>query len=172
MRYFFLLFILLPLFELWLMIQVGTVIGAWPTVLLVVATAVIGLALLRHQGFSTLARGRQRMEAGEVPAEEMMEAMMLALSGVLLVAPGFATDALGFLGLISPLRRWLASRAASRMVVAGAYSGFADRRSTTVEGEFWRHDKAGGEQGSTQSGEPGAGQPPRSPGKLPDNRDP
>ena len=139
MRFFLLLFIVLPLAELWLLIQVGTLVGALPTVSLVVLTALVGLVLLRHQGLATLTRGRQRLEAGELPAEEMLEAMVLALSGVLLIAPGFVTDTLGLLGLLPPLRRWLVAALVPRMVVSGTVrrSGEAHH---TLEGEYWRED--------------------------------
>ena len=157
MRFFLLLFIALPLFELWLIIKVGSLVGAWPTVALVVATAAIGLLILRHQGVSTLLRGRERMAQGEVPAEEMLEAMMLTLGGVLLVVPGFVTDLVGCLALIPFLRRWLAARAVSRMVVVGGIGPRGGFRGNTVEGEFWRHG---------EPREPGA--PPR---ELPDRRD-
>ena len=139
MRFFLLLFIVLPLAELWLLIKVGTLVGALPTVTLVVLTALVGLVLLRHQGLATLTRGRQRLEAGELPAEEMLEAMVLALSGVLLIAPGFVTDTLGLLGLLPPLRRWLVAALVPRMVVSGTVrrSGEAHH---TLEGEYWRED--------------------------------
>ena len=74
------LFIVVPLVELYLIIEVGSVIGALWTVLLVVLTAVIGVSLLRIQGFNTLNRARQNMEMGTLPAMEMMEGMVLALS--------------------------------------------------------------------------------------------
>lgn len=139
MRFFLLLFIVLPLAELWLLIKVGTLVGALPTVTLVVLTALVGMVLLRHQGLATLTRGRQRLEAGELPAEEMLEAMVLALSGVLLIAPGFVTDTLGLLGLLPPLRRWLVAALVPRMVVSGTVrrSGEAHH---TLEGEYWRED--------------------------------
>lgn len=160
MRFFLLLFIVLPLFELWLIIKVGSLVGAWPAVALVVATAVIGMLVLRHQGLNTLLRGRQRMAEGELPAEEMLEAMMLTLGGVLLVVPGFVTDVVGSLVLVPPLRRWLAARAVSRMVVVGGFGPMGGARGNTVEGEFWRHGKTDDRSATRPRGE------------LPDSRDP
>src|SRR5690554_8142441 len=107
MRILLLLFVILPLAELWLLIWVGSIIGALPTLALVVLTAVAGVWLLRRQGLDTLLRGRQRLEMGEVPAEEMIEGMVLAMSGVLLLLPGFATDTPGVLGLVASRMRWL-----------------------------------------------------------------
>lgn len=157
MRFFLLLFIALPLFELWLIIKVGSLLGAAATVALVVATAVVGLLVLRYQGVKTLLRGRESMAQGHLPAQEMLEAMMLSIAGVLLVLPGFATDTAGFLLLVSPLRRLVAARALSRMVVIGSFQSMARRPGNTMEGEFWRHD------------DPSECRPP---GELPDRRGP
>lgn len=144
MRILLLLFVILPLAELWLLIWVGSIIGALPTVALVVSTAVLGVLLLRRQGLDTLLRGRQRLEMGEVPAEEVIEAMILAMSGVLLLLPGFATDVLGLLGLIAPLRRRLAARVAPRMVVGRQpFPPGSDRGPRTLEGEYWHKNDDG-----------------------------
>lgn len=143
MRILLLLFVVIPIVEMWLLIRLGSVIGALPTIALVILTAVIGVALLRHQGLQTLLRSRERMAAGELPAVEMLEAMVLAISGVLLLAPGFATDTLGFLGLVPPLRRWLVARLSSRLIVPDAARGFQSGpqvSSRTIEGEFTRED--------------------------------
>ena len=94
--FFFLVFLLVPILEMYLLIKVGAWIGALPTIGLVALTAVIGVALLRQQGFATLLRGQQRLAAGQLPAEEMMEGFALAIGGALLLTPGFATDTLGF----------------------------------------------------------------------------
>ncbi len=100
-----LLFIVVPLIELYLIIKVGGMIGAFWTVMLVLATAFIGVNLLRYQGMTTLARAQQSMAQGALPAMEMMEGMALAVGGVLLITPGFLTDALGFLCLIPSTRQ-------------------------------------------------------------------
>jgi UPF0716 protein FxsA len=105
LRILFLLFLLTPIIEMYLLIRVGQWIGAWPTIGLVLLTAMIGVGLLRQQGFSTLLRGRQRLDAGELPAQEMVEGLILAVGGALLLTPGFATDALGFCCLLPPTRR-------------------------------------------------------------------
>lgn len=102
-----LLFILVPLLEIWLLIKVGGRIGATPTVALVVLTAVVGVTLLRLQGLRTLTRANERLRGGELPAQEMGEGLILALAGILLLTPGFATDAVGFACLVPPVRRRL-----------------------------------------------------------------
>ena len=100
-----LLFIIVPLIELYFIIKVGGAIGAFWTVLLVIMTAVIGVNLLRVQGMSTLMRAQRNMAQGQVPAMEMMEGIALAVAGVLLITPGFITDSIGFLCLIPASRR-------------------------------------------------------------------
>jgi UPF0716 protein FxsA len=120
-RFLLVIFIVIPIIEMWLLIQVGGLIGALPTIALVMLTAVIGLALLRRQGFSTLMRGRAKMESGEIPAMEMIEALVLAVSGAMLLTPGFFTDALGFAGLLPLSRHWLVNRLVSRMDIVDGY---------------------------------------------------
>jgi UPF0716 protein FxsA len=104
-----LLFVLMPIVEMWLLIEVGARIGAIPTIGLVLLTAVVGLGLLRQQGFDTLTRVNQRMERGELPAEEVFEGLFLAVGGALLLTPGFVTDSVGFACLLPFTRKWMAS---------------------------------------------------------------
>lgn len=117
------IFLVVPIIEIYLLIQVGQVIGAGWTVLLVVLTAVIGVWLLRIQGLSTLTRAQQRLQENELPAREMLEGVALVIAGAFLLTPGFATDTLGFLLLFPPTRLWLVSIAASRMVVSTTMQG-------------------------------------------------
>lgn len=106
-RLLFVLFLLIPLIEIFFLIQVGQVIGAGWTIFLVVATAVIGAFLLRLQGFQTLHRAQSAMSRGQLPAVEMLEGLCLLVSGALLLTPGFFTDTVGFLLLVPPVRRAL-----------------------------------------------------------------
>ena len=101
----FLLFLAVPLVEIYVLIQVGGVIGALPTVFLVVFTAVLGVLLLRYQGWVTVRKVQTSMERGELPTIAMLEGVVLVVAGALLLTPGFFTDALGFLALVPPLRR-------------------------------------------------------------------
>ena len=105
MRYLMLLFIVVPILEMWVLIEVGSEIGALSTVALVFLTAVVGLALLRQQGFETITRMNQRMNEGQLPAAEILEGVALAVGGALLLTPGFITDAIGFACLIPLSRR-------------------------------------------------------------------
>ena len=111
-----LLFLSVPLLEIFLFIQVGGWIGAWPTVGLVVLTAVTGAFLLRWQGLATLARVQGSLRQGRLPARELVEGMLLVFGGALLLTPGLFTDAIGFLCLVPATRHglsaWLLSRSA------------------------------------------------------------
>jgi UPF0716 protein FxsA len=112
------IFLVVPIIEIYLLIQVGQVIGAGWTIFLVVFTAVIGVWLLRIQGLSTLTRAQQKLQQNELPAREILEGMGLVVAGALLLTPGFFTDTVGFFLLFPPTRIWLVSRIASRMVVS------------------------------------------------------
>jgi UPF0716 protein FxsA len=133
--------------EIYLLITVGGIIGAWPTVFLVVFTAVLGAVLLRHQGLLTLNKVQTALARGELPTVAMLEGMVLILCGALLLTPGFFTDALGFLGLIPPLRQALIRSLLARGMVSamgGAYNQRHPQRQPddqhTLEGEYRRED--------------------------------
>ncbi|MDX2465440.1 MAG: FxsA family protein [Porticoccus sp.] len=158
MRYLLLVFVAMPIVEMWLLITIGREIGAWPTIGLVLLTAVVGFSLLRQQGFAMLFRVRQKIDAGELPAVEMVEAIILAVCGVLLVTPGFVTDVVGFAGLMPSLRRTVVSKMVSKVNVAGhgeeaihhhhkpSDSGQSTSNSSDseiLEGEYWREDEEG-----------------------------
>ena len=114
MRLLLLLFIGMPVLEMYLLIKVGGVIGALPTIGLVVLTAMVGLALLRRQGMSTLFHAQQKLDSGELPLQEVVEGIFLAVGGALLLTPGFVTDFVGFCCLIPGLRH----RILSQIIVA------------------------------------------------------
>ncbi|MBF0371256.1 MAG: FxsA family protein [Magnetococcales bacterium] len=98
------LFIAIPILEIWLLIRVGGQIGIGFTLLLIIATAVIGVSLVRREGLRTLTSLQERLARGEMPGGEMVEGAMLLVAGALLLTPGFFTDALGF-ALALPLTR-------------------------------------------------------------------
>ena len=123
---------------MYILIEVGGIIGSWPTIALVVLTAVIGVGLIRAQGFATMMRGMARLDVGELPATEIVEGVMLALAGALMVTPGFVTDTAGFILLTPPARRRLAAELLRRFVPdAGTDSDKLEGR--TIEGRFRRH---------------------------------
>ena len=151
-----LLFIIVPILEMWLLIEVGSHIGALPTIGLVFLTAIVGLALLRHQGFTALTRAQHKMAQGEIPAQEMGEGLFLAVGGALLLTPGFITDAVGFSCLIPGVRQVLLAYLLRRVQVTQFRSHWQTSsqnptrsRGTdapkpdhpeTLEGEFKRED--------------------------------
>ncbi|RUM94421.1 MAG: hypothetical protein DSZ28_03285 [Thiothrix sp.] len=146
----FLLFILVPLIEIYLLIKVGSVIGAFSTILIVMLTAIIGTWLLRQQGMATLMRFQTRAAQGRMPAQEMAEGLALAFGGALLLTPGFVTDIIGFLCLIPFTRqgiiRWLMRRMKLK-VMSGMSPMDAEvevretRSGRTIEGDFVVKDK-------------------------------
>ncbi|MEE8056248.1 MAG: FxsA family protein [Pseudomonadales bacterium] len=121
MRLFFLLFITVPIIEMWVLIEVGAKIGGLNTIFLVFLTAVIGLALLRQQGLKTLLKANQRMEQGQLPAGEIIEGIILAVGGALLLTPGFITDAIGFACLLPPSRKLLVAALLRQEIVMASY---------------------------------------------------
>lgn len=133
-----LLFVVFPLLELWVLIRVGAAIGAGFAIGLVVLAALLGIAILNRQGFQTLARVRARMARGEEPTAAVLEGMVLAVAGLLLLIPGFLTDVLALLALIPPLRARL-----MRRLLAAPHPGQgarAPRDSRVIEGEYERED--------------------------------
>lgn len=141
MRRLAILFFLVPLLEMYILIKVGGVIGALPTVLLVVFTAVLGVWLLHREGLATLNRLQAKLDRGEAPNTEMLEGLMLIVGGTLLLTPGFVTDTLGFIALLPsfrrPLARWLITIAGRHHSFSGGY---------VIEGEFVNEDKPSDEQ--------------------------
>ena len=148
-RLLFLLFLIIPAIEIALFIQIGGVIGVIPTLLLILITAIVGVALLRLQGLVTLVRVQESLNRGEIPAVEMLEGLMLLLSGAFLLTPGFFTDAVGFAALMPAVRRsvaiWLLSHLNIMTFVGGQPPGGPDVHTDpqghrTIEGEYQRKD--------------------------------
>ncbi len=151
MRLLFVLFILVPLLEMVLLIKVGGVIGALPTILLVCLTAAVGVALIRAHGFSVLRRAQQKLAAGTVPAQELLDGLSLIVGGAMLLTPGFFTDAIGFTLLIPAIRKaifhgLIAKMLSGRTVVQGfgpaghGQSQHSDN-GQVIQGEYSRDDE-------------------------------
>ncbi|CAK1697290.1 Membrane protein FxsA [Vibrio crassostreae] len=119
-----LLFIFVPIIEIGLFIQVGGFLGLWPTIALVLITAFVGASLVRSQGIQTLMSVQGRLQQGEMPAQQILEGVMLAVAGVLLLTPGFMTDALGMLVLLPAPRAMIAKKMMEKMVVSNMSGGF------------------------------------------------
>lgn len=122
MKFLFILFVVMPIAEITLLIKVGQQIGALYTAGLVVSTAFIGSLMLRQQGLSTLFRAQERMNSGQIPLQEMLEGIFLAVGGALLITPGFITDVFGFLCLIPVTRKGIVRLAGRHVKVHSAAS--------------------------------------------------
>ena len=122
-----------------ILIEIGKIVGAGYTIILVIGTAALGAALLRNQGLSTLAKVQMSMDQGKLPATEMIEGLILLIAGALLLTPGFFTDVFGFLVLIPALRQRIAQTILtnfiqSRINIRQTSSG------NIIEGEHWDSD--------------------------------
>jgi UPF0716 protein FxsA len=108
-------FIVVPLAEIAVLIEVGGWLGLGPTLALIVLTAVVGAWMLRRQGVAVLRRAQQQMQQGSVPLGEVFEGCCLVIAGALLLAPGFLTDTTGAILLLPPVRAFLYRRVRSRL---------------------------------------------------------
>ncbi len=140
----FLFFLIVPFVEIYLLLQIGGIVGVFPTVLLVVFTAVLGAWLLRQQGFSTWQRFQSNLSRGEIPAYEMIEGPILLVGGALLLTPGFFTDILGFACLVPQARRKFAQYVIENQLInMQAGSPFQQTKAkpeNVIEGEFKQED--------------------------------
>jgi UPF0716 protein FxsA len=138
----FLVVLVIPFAEIYLLLQVGGIIGALPTIFLVVFTAVLGAWLLKQQGFATFQRFQASLAQGEVPAYEMIEGPIILLGGALLLTPGFITDMLGFACLVPRLRRNIARYLIENRLIQtrGAVPQARSSEKNVLEGEFYKED--------------------------------
>ncbi|VAW58472.1 FxsA protein [hydrothermal vent metagenome] len=153
-RFWPVLFLIVPIAEVYLLIEVGGLIGAGWTILLVVLTAIVGVKLLKQQGISTLMRANRAMSQGQLPALEMMEGLFLAVGGALLITPGFFTDTIGFICLVPFTRRAIIQHLLLNSTFTASYSVQQENQSheaqerenrgsksgRTIEGEYHRED--------------------------------
>jgi UPF0716 protein FxsA len=143
-------FVIVTLLEIYVLVSVGESIGGFSTILLVIITALIGSTLLKQQGWSTMAKAQNAMANGQTPAFEMMEGVVILISGVLLLTPGFITDIIGLLGLIPWSRVYFIDRILSKnaeKVFSQNNTVFIHKSHPTkdkkpkkndaIEGEFW-----------------------------------
>jgi UPF0716 protein FxsA len=145
-------FIFIPLAEIAVFIKVGGWLGLGPTLALIILTAVAGTWLLRHQGLAVLARAQQQMQQGVPPVAEVLEGCCLVLAGVLLLTPGFLTDAAGALLLLPPVRAMLYRRLRHHVELRGTPgTAGADRsdqrhhaRAPIIDAEFEEVDEPAG----------------------------
>lgn len=141
-RILLLFFLVVPFVEIYLLLQVGGIIGAAPTIFLVVLTAVIGAWLLRQQGLATLQRFQASLAQGVLPAYEMVEGPILLVGGALLLTPGFVTDIMGFACLIPQLRRKIARYVIEKHLIqaGGPFQPAQPANKDVLEGEYRKED--------------------------------
>lgn len=146
MRILLILFIVLPILEMWLLIEVGGVIGALPTIGLVFLTAFIGLGLLKIQSANTLLSARQKLQANTLPAREIADGVFYAVGGALLLTPGFITDVIGFACLTPGIRTWIIQFFLHLALKNGRLQFYmsqnrptGNRSEQVIEGDFKRH---------------------------------
>jgi UPF0716 protein FxsA len=100
----FLIFLVVPFVELFVILQVGRAIGALDTIALLVVVSMVGAWLVKREGLAVLRRAQERMARGAVPGTEVIDGVLILLAGALLITPGFLSDALGVLLLLPPVR--------------------------------------------------------------------
>jgi UPF0716 protein FxsA len=133
------LFVIVTLLELFVIVSVGESIGAFTTIALVVITAFIGTKLLKQQGFSILQKAQQLVVQGQSPSFEILEGVVVMVSGVLLLTPGFITDFVGLLGLIP----WSRNLILNYFLIKNSHKIFTSQKTKQqkspdeIEGEFW-----------------------------------
>lgn len=143
----FIILIVVPIIEIALFVQVGGAIGLWPTLATVVLTAIIGSVLLRAQGIATLSRLQDSLNTGTNPLDPIANGALILLAGVVLLTPGFFTDAVGFALLVPPVRalviKWIAARIASGQFTVHSNMNSArnntrrqDPGPSTLDGEY------------------------------------
>lgn len=125
---FFLLFVVLPFVELALLLQIGSEIGAGNTIALIIATGLLGGYLAKHEGLSVWIRFQNKLAQGGMPGDELLDGLIILVSGALLVTPGVITDVVGFLGLLPLTRHFFKSQIKKRLVIDG---------SARVRATFW-----------------------------------
>ncbi|MGI9489551.1 MAG: FxsA family protein [Geminicoccaceae bacterium] len=129
-------FIVMPLIEIAVLIQIGSWLGLWPTLGLIILTAIIGTWMLRQQGFAVLARVQQQLAEGSVPLGEVFEGFCLVIAGALLLTPGFVTDVIGGSLLMRPVRVWLYRTLGGRFRAAAMPNTSPGRHGPVVDGDF------------------------------------
>lgn len=165
------IFIAVPIAEIWLLIEIGGLVGVFPTIALVVLTAVAGTALIRHQGMGLLNEARERLNRGEPPVGSVVDGAFLLVAGALLLTPGFITDTIGFLCLVPLFRRgaaaWMWAHYGDRIKVRhpGAASrgpaGKGDNKPGHIfEGEFTEITSPDDDDAEARPDSPWRGTPP------------
>ena len=131
----FALFVAVPIIEIVGFIQIGSLIGIWPTIGIVILTAIAGSILLRHQGMAALFQAQSKLAQGGIPFDQVIDGICLGFAGALLLTPGFFTDFFGFLLFIPPFRRSLAWFFYDKVIKPRTHIYTADGSHTSYPGE-------------------------------------
>lgn len=137
-RVLFVLFIIIPIIEITVIMQVGALLGVWPTVAIVILSAWLGAKYVRQQGVATLQSVQTKMAQGEMPSNEIVTGLMLLVAGVLLVTPGFVTDIFGLSLLIPGVRKSIGAFVQKNMAVNQFSAGASFQQGAT--GNVYQHD--------------------------------
>lgn len=132
------LFIVVPIVELYVIIQIGSLIGVWPTIALLLADALLGSLLLRHQGRGAWRRFNEALAQRRFPGREVADGLLIVIGGTLLLTPGFVTDVVGLVFLIPP----------TRAIIRGLLRRYAGHRFVVVGGGMPGPGSAGGTPGA------------------------
>jgi len=149
-RLLFVLFIVIPIIEITVIMQVGELLGVWPTVAIVILSAWLGAKYVRQQGIATLQSVQGKMAQGEMPSSEIVTGLMLLVAGVLLVTPGFVTDIFGLSLLIPAVRSAIAEQVQKNIKVNQFSSGASFHHSS--QGNVYEHE--GQQQPFSQENKP------------------
>ena len=136
-------FILIPIIEISLFIEIGSNIGSFNTICLIFLTAIIGVFFVRQQGLSTFQRLANQIQKLETPIRTVGEGLVILLSGVLLITPGFFTDAIGFLGLIPFTRIFFIKLVAT--FILSRYGVYKKKADDTIEADYFEIDESEGD---------------------------
>ena len=136
-------FILIPIIEISLFIEIGSNIGSFNTICLIFLTAIIGVYFVRQQGLSTFQRLANQIQKLETPIQTVGEGLVILLSGVLLITPGFFTDTIGFLGLIPFTRIFFVKLVAT--FILSRYGVYKKKTDDTIEADYFEIDESDGD---------------------------
>ena len=153
-RVLFVLFILVPIIEITVLMQVGALLGVWPTVAIVIITAWLGAKYVKQQGVATLQSVQTKMAQGQMPSDEIVGGLLLLVAGIVLVTPGFVTDIIGLLLLVPVVRKTITQQVQQHVNVSGAAANggsFHTQSSSVNDNPFEQHINH--HQGKTIDGE-------------------
>ena len=136
-------FILIPIIEISLFIEIGSNIGSFNTICLIFLTAIIGVYFVRQQGLSTFQRLANQIQKLETPIQTVGEGLVILLSGILLITPGFFTDTIGFLGLIPFTRIFFVKLVAT--FILSRYGVYKKKTDDTIEADYFEIDESDGD---------------------------